>query len=58
MDNLREQEEQHEAQERDSFNSLSELDEKFSLNDVPVDAIIKKENYFLFLSTKSERSQK
>ena len=54
MDNLREQEEQHEAQERDSFNSLSELEEKFSLNDVPVDAIIKKENYFLFLSTKSE----
>ena len=54
MDNLREQEEQHEAQERDSFNSLSELEEKFSLNNVPVDAIIKKGNYFLFLSTKSE----
>ena len=48
MDNLREQEEQHEEQERDSFNSFSELEEKFSLNDVPVDAIIKKENYFLF----------
>ena len=54
MDNLREQEEQHEAQEMDSFNGLSELEEKFCLNNVPVDVIIKKENYFLFLSTKSE----
>ena len=50
METLRESQ----AKEKDSFSSLEELETKFCMGGIPVDVIIKKERYFLFLSLNSE----
>ena len=50
METLRESQ----TKEKDSFSSLEELETKFCTGGIPVDAIIKKERYFLFLSLSGE----
>ena len=45
---------EQQAREKDLFNILKELDDKFCLHDVTVDTVIKRENCILFLSAKTE----